>query len=39
MYKKLLVVALFLAFALTAAPVLADEPSGTISVELTSASA
>ena len=39
MYKKLLVVALVLAFALTAAPVLADEPSGTISVELTSASA
>ena len=39
MYKKLLVVALFLAFALTAAPVLADEPSGTISVKLTSASA
>ena len=39
MYKKLLVVALVLAFALTAAPVLADEPSGTISVKLTSASA
>ena len=39
MYKKLLVAALVLAFALTAAPVLADEPSGTISVELTSASA
>ena len=39
MYKKILVVALVLAFALTAAPVLADEPSGTISVELTSASA
>ena len=39
MYKKLLVVTLVLAFALTAAPVLADEPSGTISVELTSASA
>jgi hypothetical protein len=39
MYKKLLVVALVLAFALTAAPVLADEHSGTISVELTSASA
>jgi len=34
-----LVVALVLAFAFTAAPVLADEPSGTISVELTSASA
>ena len=39
MYKKLLVVALVLAFALTAAPVLADEPSGTINVKLTSASA
>jgi hypothetical protein len=39
MYKKLLVVALILAFSLTAAPVLADEPSGTISVKLTSASA
>jgi hypothetical protein len=39
MYKKILVVALVLAFAFTAAPVLADEPSGTISVELTSASA
>ena len=34
-----MVVALVLAFAFTAAPVLADEPSGTISVELTSASA
>jgi hypothetical protein len=39
MYKKLLVVTLVLAFALTAAPVMADEPSGTISVKLTSASA
>jgi hypothetical protein len=39
MYKKLFVAALILAFALTAAPALADEPSGTISVKLTSASA
>jgi len=39
MYKKFLVVAMILAFALTANPVLADEPSGTISVKLTSASA
>lgn len=39
MYKKFLVVALVLALALTAAPVLADEPSGTISITLTSASA
>jgi hypothetical protein len=39
MYKKFLVVALILALALTAAPVLADEPSGTISITLTSASA
>jgi hypothetical protein len=34
-----LVVALVLAFALTAAPTPADEPSGTISITLTSASA
>ena len=39
MYKKFMVVALVLAFALTAAPALADDPSGTISVKLTSASA
>ena len=39
MYKKISVAALILAFALTAAPALADEPSGTISVKLTSASA
>lgn len=39
MYKKFLVLALVLAFAVTASPVLADEPSGTISVKLTSASA
>jgi hypothetical protein len=39
MYKKLLIVALVLAFAFTTAPVLAGEPSGTISVKLTSASA
>jgi hypothetical protein len=39
MYKKFLVVALILALALTASTVLADEPSATISVELTSASA
>lgn len=39
MYKKFLVVALILALALTASSVLADEPSATISVELTSASA
>jgi hypothetical protein len=39
MYKKLLDVALILAFALTAAPALADEPSGTISITLNSASA
>ena len=39
MFKKFLVVALVLALALTAAPVLADEPSGTISITLTSASA
>lgn len=39
MYKKFLVVALVLAFALTAAPALAEDPSGTISVNLTSASA
>ena len=39
MYKILLVVALILAFTLTAAPLLADEPSGTLSIKLTSASA
>jgi hypothetical protein len=39
MHKKFLVVALVLALALTAGSVLADEPSGTISVKLTSASA
>ena len=39
MYKKLMVLALILAFALAATPVLADEASGTISVKLTSASA
>jgi hypothetical protein len=39
MYKKFLVVALALALALTAGSVLADEPSGTISIELKSASA
>jgi hypothetical protein len=39
MYKIFLVVALILAFAVTASPALADEPSGTISVKLTSASA
>jgi hypothetical protein len=39
MFKKFLVVALVLAFAVTASPALADEPSGTISVKLTSASA
>jgi hypothetical protein len=39
MFKKFLVVALVLAFSLTVNPALADEPSGTISVNLTSASA
>ena len=39
MYKKFMVVALALAFALTAGSVLADEPSGTISIKLMSASA
>ncbi|MEJ2673235.1 MAG: hypothetical protein P8168_13755 [Deltaproteobacteria bacterium] len=39
MYKKFLVVALALAFALTAGSAFADEPSGTISIKLTSASA
>ena len=39
MYKKFMVVALVLALALTAGSVLADEPSGTISIKLMSASA
>jgi hypothetical protein len=39
MQKKLLVVALVLAFVLTAGAALADTPSGTISIELNSASA
>ncbi len=39
MYKKFLVVALVLALALTAGSALADQPSGTISIELKSASA
>jgi hypothetical protein len=39
MYKKFMVVAWVLAFALTAGSALADEPSGTISIKLTSASA
>ena len=39
MYKKFLVVALVLAIALTAGFALADQPSGTISIELKSASA
>ena len=39
MYKKFLVVALVLALALTAGTVFADEPSATISIKLTSASA
>ncbi len=39
MYKKLLVVALVLALALTAGTALAQTPSGTISIELNSASA
>ena len=39
MYKKFLVVALVLALALTAGSALADEPSGTISIKLMSASA
>ena len=39
MYKKLLVVALVLAMALSAGAALADQPSGTISIKLNSASA
>ncbi len=39
MHKKLLVVALVLAFVLTAGAALAEQPSGTISIELRSASA
>jgi hypothetical protein len=39
MYKKLLIVALVLAFVLTAGAALADTPSGTISIRLNSASA
>jgi hypothetical protein len=39
MYKKLLVVALVLAFAMTAGAALAETPSGTISIRLNSASA
>ena len=39
MYKKVLVLALVLAFALTAAPALADEPSGTISIDVKSVGA
>ena len=39
MYKRFLVVALVLAFALSAGSAFADEPSGTISIKLTSASA
>jgi hypothetical protein len=39
MYKKLLVVALVLAFVLTAGAALAETPSGTISIRLNSASA
>jgi hypothetical protein len=39
MYKKFLVVALVLAFVLTAGAALADQPSGTISIRLNSASA
>ncbi|MEJ2070349.1 MAG: hypothetical protein P8X65_11900 [Syntrophobacterales bacterium] len=36
MYKKLLIAALALAFVLAAGAALADEPSGTLSIELTS---
>jgi hypothetical protein len=39
MYRKFMVIALVLALALTAGSALADEPSGTISIKLTSASA
>jgi hypothetical protein len=39
MYKKFLVVALVLAFALSAGSVFADEPSATVSIKLNSASA
>lgn len=39
MHKKLLVVALVLAMVLTAGAALAEQPSGTISIELNSASA
>ena len=39
MHKKLVVVALVLAMVLTAGMALADQPSGTISIELRSASA
>jgi P pilus assembly chaperone PapD len=39
MYKKFMVVVLVLAFALTASAAFAAEPSGTISIRLTSASA
>jgi hypothetical protein len=39
MHKKLLVMALVLAFVLTAGAALAEQPSGTISIELRSASA
>ncbi len=39
MYKKLMVLALVLAFALAATPVLAEEASGTLSIELKSVSA
>ena len=39
MHKKLLVVALVLAMVLTAGAALADQPSGTISIKLNSASA
>ena len=39
MHKKLVVMALVLAMALTAGAALADQPSGTISIELRSASA
>jgi hypothetical protein len=39
MYKKMLVLALILTFALTATPAWADEPSGTISVDVKSVSA
>jgi hypothetical protein len=39
MYKKFFVVVLVLAFALTAGAAFAEEPSGTISIKLTSAAA